>query len=290
MDINALPVYLLAGLSYGALLYCLSSGLVLIYSVIGIVNFAHGTIYMLGAYVSILLIKQLSFSGAFWISLLITPIFLAGLGWIVERLTLRRLYDRDPNYQLLITYTLILIFSDLVRMIWGTSYQHVGKPALLDSVIQISGYSYPSYNVFVAVVGFLLAIAMWYWINKTMMGKIIRATASDREMASALGINISKVYTRAVMIGFMLSGLGGALAAPLRFVSPEIGMTVLINAFIVVVVGGLGSMTGAFFSALIIGEAQIFGTRFISQFQMALVFSIMALVLVIRPRGLFGKE
>jgi branched-chain amino acid transport system permease protein len=280
----------LSGLSYGALLYCLSSGLVLIYSVIGIVNFAHGTIYMLGAYFSILIIKQLNIPGAFWISLIVTPALLGGLGWIVERLTLRPLYERDPNYQLLMTYTLTLILTDLVRLGWGTGYQHTDKPPLLASVVQIFGFGFPAYNFFVIIVGLILAIGTWYWINRTLFGKIIRASASDREMASAVGIRIPRIYSLTIVIGFSLCGLGGALAAPLRFVSPEIGIDVLLDAFIVVVLAGLGSIPGAFFSAIIIGQAFVFGTRLISQFQIAITFAIMAIVLLVRPQGLFGKE
>lgn len=278
----------LAGLSTGMFIWLVASGLTLIFGVLGVLNFAHGSFYMLGAYFCY---TVLSFMGDnFWLGLILGPLCVCVVGFIVERFFLRYVYHLDLPYQLLLTFAFVLLFDDLVKVVWGAG--SISSPMVpgLSGSISIMGRNFPVYNLFIIAVGPLVAIGMWAMLEKTWWGRIIRAASSDREMASAIGVRVSSLFTAVFIFGTWLGAMGGGLAVPyVGLLTPGMGETVIINAFVVAVIGGLGSLKGAFLGALIIGLLSSFGTRYMPAFDMFLTFILMAAVLLWRPQGFFGE-
>ncbi len=284
---EALIVNLLNGCSWGILLFLISVGLTTVFGVLGVLNFAHGSFFMLGAYAGLQMMRVIP---SFWLALLVGPAIVALLGMALEMVLLRRVYGRDVSYQLLLTFALLLVLDDAVRIIWGPGYHVVEAPPLLAGVFPLFSHSYPVYRLFLIAVGPLVGIALWAFFRFTRWGKIIRAAALDREMAEGIGINVPALFTAVFGMGTWLAALGGVLAAPHQSVGPSMGERIVIESFIVVVVGGLGSFPGAFVGALVLGLLESFGTLFAGRAQMALPYLLLALVLLIRPRGLFGRE
>ncbi len=278
----------LAGLSTGMFIWLVASGLTLIFGVLGVLNFAHGSFYMLGAYFCYAVLR---FAGEnFWIGLLLGPLCVCVIGFIVERFFLRYVYHLALPYQLLLTFAFVLLFDDLVKMIWGAG--SIGSPMVpgLSGSVPIMGRNFPIYNLFIIGVGPLVAVGMWALLEKTWWGRIIRAASSDREMASAIGVRVPVLFTGVFVFGTWLGAMGGGLAVPyVGLLTPGMGESIIINAFVVAVIGGLGSLKGAFLGALIIGLLSSFGTRFIPTFDMFLTFILMAAVLLWRPQGFFGE-
>jgi branched-subunit amino acid ABC-type transport system permease component len=279
---------LLAGLSSGMFIWLVASGLTLIFGVLGVLNFAHGSFYMLGAYVCYTLVKV--FAPHFWLGVLLGPLAVAAVGLVVERRFLRGVYHLALPYQLLLTFAFVLIFDNLVKILWGGGSLTPPVPALLRGSIEIVGRKFPIYSLFIIAVGPLVAIGLWALLERTWLGRTVRAAASDREMAAALGAPVPALYTGVFAFGAWLAALGGALAVPyVGLLTTGMGETIVIEAFIVAVIGGLGSLKGAFLGALVIGILSAFGTRFFPTFDMALTFLLMAAVLLVRPKGLFGS-
>jgi branched-subunit amino acid ABC-type transport system permease component len=278
----------LVGLSEAMYLWLVAAGLSLIFGVLRVTNFAHGSLYMLGAYATFYFFGLLG--NNFWLGLAVGPLVVAGVGLLMERFFLRLVYRLEVAYQLLLTFAFVLIFNDLVKMIWGPIYRVPPTPAGLDGSITILGLPYPTYNLFIIAVGPLVALGLWFLLEKTRWGRLIVASASDKEMANALGINVPRLYTLVFMLGAWLAALGGALSIPIRSVSPGMGEVIIIEAFIVVVIGGLGSLKGAFVGAILIGLLHVYGVRYLQNFEMALAFMLMATILIIRPWGLFGTR
>ncbi len=278
----------LVGLSEAMYLWMVAAGLSLIFGVLRVLNFAHGSLYMLGAYLTFYFFGLLGHN--FWLGLVIGPVFVAGIGLLMERFFLRLVYRLEVAYQLLLTFAFVLIFNDLVKLIWGPIYQAPPMPPGLDSSLSILGQAYPLYNLFIILVGPLIALGLWFLLEKTRWGRLIVASASDREMASALGVNVPRLYTWVFMLGAWLAALGGALSIPIRPVSPGMGEIIIIEAFIVAVIGGLGSLKGAFIGAILIGLLHVYGVFYVPVFEMALAFILMAVVLILRPWGLFGTR
>ncbi|MBA4358496.1 MAG: branched-chain amino acid ABC transporter permease, partial [Desulfovibrio sp.] len=252
----------LAGLSQGMFIWLVASGLTLIFGVLGVLNFAHGAFYMLGAYFCFSLLKALG--NNFWWGLLLGPLCVAAVGALVERFFLRRVYSLHLPYQLLLTFAFVLLFDDLVKIIWGAG--SIGAPPApgLAGSVEILGRKFPTYNLFVIAVGPLVALGLWALLEKTWAGRIIRASSSDREMASALGVRVPALFTGVFVFGTWLGALGGGLAVPyLGLLTPGMGEQIIIEAFVVAVIGGLGSLKGAFLGALVIGLLSAFGTRFL---------------------------
>jgi len=278
----------LAGLSIGMFIWLVASGLTLIFGVLGVLNFAHGSFYMLGAYLGYTVLR---FSGDnFWIGLMLGPLCICIVGYFMERFFLRYVYKLALPYQLLLTFAFVLIFDDLVKIIWGAG--SIGSPSVpgLAGSILILGRKFPIYNIFIIVIGPLLALILWYMLERTWWGRIIRASSSDREMASAIGVRVPVLYTWVFVFGTWLGAMGGGLAVPyIGLLTPGMGEAIIIDAFVVAVIGGLGSLKGAFLGALIIGLLSAFGTRFIPTFDMFLTFILMAVVLLWRPQGFFGE-
>jgi len=278
----------LAGLSNGMFIWLVASGLTLIFGVLGVLNFAHGSFYMLGAYVSYSLVKLLA--AHFLPAIVLAPLAVCAVGLLMERFFLRRVYPLALPYQLLLTFAFVLVFDNVVKLAWGAG--SIPSPAgagVLAGSIPILGRKFPVYSLFIIAVGPVVAIALWLLLERTWAGRIVRAASSDREMASALGVRVPAVFTGVFAFGTWLGALGGALAVPyVGLLTPGMGETIIVEAFIVAVIGGLGSLKGAFLGALVIGILSAFGTRFFPAFDMFLTFILMAAVLLLRPRGLFG--
>lgn len=288
MNLESIVHICLAGLSAGMFIWLVASGLTLIFGVLGVLNFAHGSFYMLGAYCCF---SALSLMGEnFWLGLIIGPLIVCAVGFIVERFFLRYVYHLELPYQLLLTFAFVLLFDDLVKIVWGAG--SLGSPTVpgLGGSVPILGRNFPTYNLFIICIGPVVALALWGLIEKTWWGRIIRAASSDREMASAIGVKVPALFTAVFVFGTWLGAMGGGLAVPyVGLLTPGMGETIIIEAFVVAVIGGLGSLKGAFLGALIIGLLSSFGTRYIPTFDMFLTFILMAVVLLWRPQGFFGE-
>ena len=287
MDLVNFFIQLLNSVQYGLLLFLLAAGLTLIFGIMGVVNLAHGSFYMLGAYMAYAL------TGA-WDSLAFAiaagTVLSVAFGWLLEKLLFRHFYHRSHLDQVLLTFGLIYIFEELRFMLWGDNVHSVGVPAALDWSIQLTDtLSYPAYRLFMLGICTALALGLWLLISKTKLGMKIRAGAFNSDMAQALGINIVRLHSLVFAMGVALAALGGMLIAPLSSVYPHMGSQVLIMCFVVVVIGGIGSVRGALTAALLVGLVDTFGKVLLPQFASMLVYVLMALVLLYKPEGLFKQ-
>ena len=280
-------INLLNGLSWGMLLFLIAVGLTTVFGVLGVLNFAHGSFFMLGAYLCMQIMHVVP---SFWLGLLVGPLAVALLGVVVERSLLRRLYGRDITFQLLLTFAVLLMLDDAVRIIWGPGYHVVEPPTVLAGVFSILDRTYPVYRLFLVVAGPLIGLALWAFFQFSRWGKIVRAAAADREMAEGVGIRVPILFTAVFALGTWLAAVGGALAAPHQSLAPSMGERIIIESFIVVVSGGMGSFPGALAGALVLGLFESFGTVFLGRAQMAVPYILLAVVLLVRPHGLFGRE
>jgi branched-chain amino acid transport system permease protein len=280
----------LSGLTNAMFLFLMASGLSLIFGVLRLLNFAHGSFYMLGAYVSYQIIAWLGNGETFWFAALVAACTVAVLGGLVERFLLRRLYDRPELVQLLFTYALILIVADGAKMIWGTKQHSVMRPPSLSDGFQLLGTTLPAYNLFILILGPAIAIGLWAFLQRSSHGRVIRAAALDREMLGALGINVERIYMLVFMAGSFLAGLAGALVTPITVIVPGMDSEIIIALFIIVVIGGLGSFWGTFFGSIIYGLVLAFGILVMPRFSLFAVAALMAVVLVIKPTGLFAQK
>ena len=289
-DPGFLAVQCLNGLTQAMFLFLIASGLSLIFGVLGVLNFAHGSLYMLGAYLSYTIASRFVGSPAtFWVALVLGSIGVALVGGIIESVFLRPVYRREELDQLLVTYALVLIISDLVKIAWGAENRSGSRPALLAGSVDIAGRDFPTYNLFVLAVGPLVALALWLLLRRTQFGRLVRAAANDREMVGVVGVNVTGLFTGVFVLGAWLGGLGGGLAAPIGAIFPGMDVEIIVESFIVVVVGGMGSLGGTLLGALIIGQLNAFGILFFPRFAIVFVYILMAIVLVIRPWGLLGR-
>lgn len=289
MDISFLLSQLIGGLSTAMLLFLVSSGLSLIFGVGKVFNFAHGSFYLLGSYLAYQFINMFT---NFWVGVVYATIGAGIFGMVMEFLFLRRIYGRqdEGGFQILLTYSFILIIDDMVKFIWGSEYKTIEKPEILIDQVQIGSIFIPKYSLFILMVGLLIAISFWFILNKTETGKIVKATAIDRDMLGLLGINVPLVMTTVFGVATAMGGLSGALAAPLRTVTPGAGIEVIIDSLIVIVLGGLGNFWGALLGSIIIGEVLAFGILWVPQWASLLNFLVMVLVLIFKPEGLFPQK
>ncbi|MDX1653877.1 MAG: branched-chain amino acid ABC transporter permease [Candidatus Competibacteraceae bacterium] len=286
MDFSFLLIQLLNGVQYGLLLFLIASGLSLVFGIMGIINLAHGAMYMIGAYLAYSLTAQL---GSLWLAIALGIPIMLGVGVVIERFLVGTLYHRDHLYQVLLTFGLILILNELQSLLWGNDPHSVPIPELLSGSITLTEtMSYPVYRLAVSAVCLVLAVVMYLIIQKTRLGMTIRAGASNREMVESLGININTLFTIIFAAGVALAGFAGMIAAPLSSVYPGMGDNILIIAFVVVVIGGIGSIKGAFLGALLIGLVSTFGPVLVPTLASVMVYLVMALVLLWKPRGLFA--
>lgn len=287
MDLTTFLIQVLNGIQYGFLLFLVASGLTLVFGIMGIINLAHGAFYMLGAYIVYWLTGYTD--NLLFAVLMGLPIMLL-LGYAIERLAISFLYKRDHLYQVLLTYGLILIFNELQKILWGSDFYSVPVPASLSGSITLTeNQVYPVYRLFISLVCMGIAAGMYFVISKTKLGMMIRAGASNREMTEALGIDVSTVFAIVFSCGAALAAFAGMVGSPISSVYPGMGDQILIVSFVVVVVGGIGSIKGAFVGAMIIGLADTFGQVLLPEFASVVVYAVMALVLLWRPQGLFGK-
>ncbi|WP_416139392.1 branched-chain amino acid ABC transporter permease [Halomonas sp. HK25] len=286
MDLAFIGVQLLNGLQYGLLLFLIASGLTLIFGIMGIINLAHGAMYMIGAYLVYDLTMRL---GNFWLAIMVAIPIAIALGLIIERLFLDTLYKRDHLYQVLLTFGLILVINEAQRIIWGGDVHSVPIPELFSGRIQLTdNLQYSHYRLFVMGVCLALAGVIYWVIRHTRLGIIIRAGAVNRDMVEGLGINVRTLFTLIFSVGVALTAFAGMIAAPLTSITPGMGDNILIICFVVVVIGGIGSIKGAFWGAILIGMAQTFGPVLVPSIASMLIYLIMAAVLLVKPRGLFA--
>ena len=290
MDSSFLFGQFLGGLTAAMFLFLIASGLSLIFGILRILNFAHGSFYMIGAYLAWQLVHILGpASGSFWFAVLASALAVALLGALIERFLLRRLYGREELYQLLFTYAVVLVLADAAKMIWGTQQLSVSRPPSLAGAMTLFGAVIPYYNLLIMLLGPALAFTIWLVLHRTHIGRMVRAAALDREMLGALGGNVGRIYTTAFAAGSFLAGLAGALVTPIKTVVPGMDVEIIVEAFIVIVIGGLGSLWGTFIGALIYGQFLSFGILIFPRFSIFAVYALMAIILIIRPWGLFGR-
>lgn len=284
-------IQVMNSISLGMNLFIIAAGLTLVFGVLRIVNFAHGSFYMVGAYVAYSVIGQVGDTDlGFWSGVLGAALVMGIVAFFLERLLLARLYDKDHMLQLLFTFALVLIFKDLVKIIWGSEQYSISPPPMLKGAVDLGISVYPTYMLVLCAIGPLIALALWYAIEKTRWGRIVRAACLDREMLSALGTDVKLVYSTVFVIGAMLAAMGGALAAPRSAVDPGMDSLVILDCFVIVIIGGLGSLVGSFVGALILGFLTVFGAMFLQEWVIVAVYILMVAILLVRPWGLFGKS
>jgi branched-chain amino acid transport system permease protein len=277
---------LLVGLSRAMILFTVCAGLSFVLGVLRVPNIAHGSLYMIGAFATFSLSRWIGGSTGFWVAIFLAPLVVALISLVAERALFRHLYQREHLMLLLFTFALALILGDLVKIFWGAEYRSVPAPDILKGSVAVMGSSLPRYNLFLIFVGLLVAVALWLFVNKTKIGKIARAAAVDRDMVGLLGINVSWVFALAFVIGCCLAGLGGALVAPTVSITLGMDHTLIIEAFLIVTIGGLGNMWGALVGSLIFGVTQALGVLVVPQFAIVFPYAAVVIVLLLRPKGL----
>jgi len=286
ITLNLLALQLFTGLALGAIYVLLALGMSLLFGMLTVVNFAHGAFYMLGAYAGVLL---LSIGVNFWFCLLLAPLLIGSLGLLCERFLIRHLYGRGIDYPLLLTFGLSYIMVEMVRILFGTQGLPFDTPDALQGASDIMIGYFPTYRLFVIGVAIVVIVALWLFLERTPYGLIIRAGARDPQIVRILGIDVARVWLVVFGIGTGLAALAGLLAAPLQGASPEMGSSILAEAFVVTVVGGMGSLVGAVVAGLLVGVVVAMTSLFAPEFAQVAIFALMAIVLLIRPQGFFGR-
>ena len=286
LTVDLIALQLFTGLALGAVYVLLAIGLSLIFGMLTVVNFAHGAFYMLGAYIGFLLLGQ---TGSFWLCLIGVPVVVVLVGLGVERVLVRPLYGRGIDYPLLLTFGLAYIIIELVRIVFGKTGLPFDTPPGLTGAVDIWVGFFALYRLFIVVATAIILLGLWFFLERTRFGLIIRAGARDPQIVRVLGIDVSRVWLIVFGIGTAIAGLAGLLAAPLQGISPEMGVTVLAEAFVVTVVGGMGSLLGAVVAGLLVGVVVAMTSLFAPEMAKVSIFALMAVVLLLRPQGLFGR-
>ena len=287
MDAHFLFMQLFNGLILGSIYVLLSLGLTVIFGTLGVVNFAHGALYMLGAYGAYTFVVLLKIP--FFIAMLVCPIFVGIVGILLEKPFISRLYKLPHFYNLLLTFGIMYVIQDGIKIIYGPEGVPFNIPSMLRGAVDLGFMIYPKYRLFIILVTGVLAFGVWLFIEKTKLGAIIRAGTDDSEMADSLGINISTTFTLVFGMGAALSGLAGVLAAPIQDVQPMMGMDILVETFVVVIIGGMGSIGGSILAGLLIGELITLGIIFYPPASTISIYIFMAVILLTRPRGFLGR-
>lgn len=284
-----LNVYLfqvLNGLGLGMIYFLISVGLTIIFGLLNFVNFAHGAYFLLGSY---LCYTTVTLTGNFWLSLLVGPAAVGALAWLTEKTLIKRVYHLPHTFQILITLGMALIIQEATIMIWGPVGKSVATPELLRGVVSFGDFAYPKYRLFLIVFAALIGFTLWLLLERTRFGALVRAGSEDTETVSLLGTDIFKLFSLTFALGVALAGVAGVLSAPLRGAHPFIGVEVLGLAFVVVVIGGMGSFTGALVGGLLVGLVQSLMTTIWPQGASLMIYGAMATVILLRPYGLFGR-
>lgn len=288
MSLQELIAQLLAGLTRAGLLFIVSAGLSLVFGALRVINLAHGSLYMLGAFTGFTVVNAVGGDVGLWPALAASALVAAAVGVVIETGILRRLYQHEHLLQLLASYGLVLVIADVVRYVWGSQNKSVPRPFGLRGSMQVLDTVFPLYNLFIIVFALVVGGALWFLVNRTRLGRDIRAAIVDPEMLGGVGVNVALLFTTVFVIGSALAGVAGAVVAPSSAVGLGMDIDILIEAFAVTIIGGLGSIPGALVGATIVGLADSFGILFIPRLTLALIFLAMAAVLAIRPSGLFG--
>ncbi|WP_134773128.1 branched-chain amino acid ABC transporter permease [Ornithinimicrobium flavum] len=285
---NEILQYTVQGLAAGSFYALAALGLAVIFGVLGVVNFAHGAVYMLGAVTAAVLLDTLGVN--FWLALIVVPVLLFIFGVLLERVFISRLIALDPLYNFLLTFGLTLLLVDLVKRQYGVSGLPYTRPEMLSGQLQVGEIRLPTFQVFVLVFSVLVCLAVWLLLTRTKIGMIVRASTEKAELTRALGVDVNKWVTPVFGFGIALAGLAGVLAAPFRAITADMGSSFIIILFAVVVIGGLGSILGAVVAGFLVGLVEVFGQAYAPALSQIVIFILMALVILLRPAGLFGKE
>ena len=290
MDLSNLITQLFAALTRGSIFFLLASGLTLVFGITKVINFAHGSFYALSMYITYSLTKEILLLSPFapWLNVILALISVVGLGAVLEVILLRRLYKEEHLMQLLLTFALVYILSDSMKLIWGTIPKSVSPPDFFAGSIRIAGGIVTSYNLFVIAAGIGIGIGLWAILQRSRFGIVARAAASDAETTRALGIDVNAVYTGVFAMGIFLAGVAGTLNLPLSSAALGIDVEMTILAFVIVIIGGVGSVGGAAIAALIVGLVETFGIMYIPRLTIALIYIIMVVMLIVRPFGILG--
>lgn len=280
-------IQLMGSISQGMNLFIIAAGLSLIFGVLKVINFAHGVFYMFGAYIVYTVFQD--WGAPFWVGCIASAVSLGAIALLIERTLFRQIYEADHLMQLLLTFAIVLIMGDVAKWIWGTDQYSVSYPDSLKGATDLGIALFPSYRLMLCVIGPAILLVLWYFAEKTRWGRMTRAATQDREMLSALGVNVPFIYTSVFVLGSALAGLGGALAAPFSSPVPGMDTTLIVESFVIVIVGGLGSLWGSFIGALLYGLIFNFGSVIFPNAQDIFVYMLLLTVLLIRPWGLFGK-
>lgn len=290
---TTLIFYFLNGLFYASYLFLVASGLTIILGILNVLNLAHGSFYSFGAYVAAFIATLFLNNGlptpSLFMALFMAALLIGLMGSGVE-FSLKPLYKRRQEYQLLFTFALSFIFEDLIKLIWGFNPWTCPNLFAYMGAVNILGQFYPSYDMFVIFIGFVSYLFIWFFFYHTRTGNLARAVAFDKEMSSALGVNVSSLYTKIFFIGAFFAGLGGALILPAINAIPGMGSDALGFAFVIIVIGGLGSVKGAFVGSLIVGMVRAVGIALFPEIELGLIFTVLVIVLILKPQGLFGKR
>ena len=283
MDI--LAVQTLNALVYGILLFLISVGLSLVLGLMNVVSLTHGSFFMLGAYLALAILDT---THSFWAALILAPLPVVAIGALIEIGFLRPLYKRGHLHQVLMTFGFTYVFADLVKIVWGTDIHGLKPPAILAGVVPLFDGQFPTYRLFLIGAGILLIVLLWFLVDRSRMGAMVRASVDNAPVAEGLGVNVSVLFTFVFALGAGLAALAGVIAAPILGVAPGMDVDVLIPAFIVIIVGGMGNLRSAFVGSLLVGGADTFGKAYIPQASLFLIYLVVVLVLLVKPSGLVG--
>jgi branched-chain amino acid transport system permease protein len=286
-EVTIILIQAIHGLVYGMLLFLVASGLTLVFGMMDVLNIAHAGFYMLGAYIGSTIAAV---TGNFILALIGAPLAMALLGGLVERFFLRKVHVHGHAFELLITFGVFYVIGEVVKWFWGNFPRPVDVPGFLSGAIPILGVTYPSYRGFILFISFLILVTMLYVFMKTRVGINVRAAVSDPEMVNALGINVPRLMLGVFTAGSALAGLAGVVASPVLSTYPGMGLDMMVDTFVVIVIGGFGSLFGAFLASIMIGELQSFGVLFIPRLALVFQFLLMAIILIVMPTGLFGEK
>jgi branched-chain amino acid transport system permease protein len=286
MTVELIAMQLFSGLALGAILIMVALGLSIIFGMLGIVNFAHGALFMVGAYAGLYVASR---TGSFWLALLIAPVLVGAFGMLIERFLIRPLYGRSQDDPLLLTFGLGYVLVEAVRIVFGTEGVPFSTPTALRGVVDLGIGFFPIYRLFVVGVVVVVLVLLWVGLERTKFGLIVRAGAADPTIMKVLGVDMGRLWLFVFGIGIAITALGGVLAAPMRSVNPEMGSLVLAEAFVVTVIGGMGSLGGAVIAGLIVGVAISMTSLFAPEMATIVMFALMALILLVKPNGLYGR-
>lgn len=275
------------GLAYGMVLFLVASGLTLVLGMMGVLNLAHVSFFMLSAYFGY---QVVAWTGSYWLALLVAPLLTAFFGVLMERFLLKKVHAYGPMAELILTLGVAFIITDAIKVVWGTQNLPLGPPQSLEGLVNLVGMQYPSYRLFLIALSLAILLLMSLVLYKTRLGMVVRAAVSDAEMVDALGINVPLVFMTVFGVGTWMAGVAGVAIAPILTVSPGLADQMGMDAFIVIIVGGFGSLGGAFLVAILCGLLSAYGVQFLPQYAAVLLFIFMAIVMVIKPEGLFGEK